>query len=309
MCQQLFRIAVMFALTFCFGIPLSAEPFPPSPASPAFFNKPESDPSLAANTRLDRKVTLDEVGTSLGNLMQKLSVADMPLTCAADYTDQKLQVRVKDRSLRSVMAALAQLTPSTWKREGKGYCLYADPKATEYENHWWQLYGLERERVLAALRAEILTEMQQKPILPDVNKPDPENTPYEMAGAMAQSQEFWYLLPEPLQEQIAGQIVDTAYYRSGKLFSTPAVEGAVTIPFQSLPLQAQTDILANADLLRMPGAAKFTNPALVAFNNIGFVVRPRIQTKKGKWYDVALPLSVHSEADRPNFICEPCRAA
>ncbi len=131
--------------------------------------------------------------------------------------------------------------------------MYADPKATEYENHWWQLYGLERERVLAALRIQILTEMQQKPYIHKDSDPNPEDMPQEMYDQIAQGQEFWNLLPEPLQELIAGQIVDTAYYRSGPLFSMRATEGAVVVPFQALPSQAQTDLLTGVEMTRMPG--------------------------------------------------------
>jgi len=299
--QRHLQTAAMLTLTSCFGFPANAEPLPPPPASPAFFNQPEADPRLAADTRLDRKITLDEIGTPLGDLLQKVSVADMPLTCAADCTETKLQVRLKDRSLRSVMAALAQFTPGTWKREGKGYCLYADPKATEYENHWWQLYGLERERVLAALRAEILKEMQQKPYRPTADDPNPENMSPQSINEMAQSQEFWYLLPEPLQEQIARQIVDTAFYRSGPLFSRRSLEGAVVVSFQALPAQAQTDLLADVELTRIKAGPGIADPILVTFNNIGFVVRPRVQTKNGHWYDVATPLSVRHNDIAPTL--------
>ncbi len=278
---------------------VSAKSSSTAPTSPTFFNKPELDPSLAADTRLDRKVTLDEIGVSLSDLLQKASVPGTSLDCAADCADQKLQVRVQNRPLRSVMAALAQLTPGTWKREGKGYCLCADPKATEYENHWWQLYGLERERVLAALRTEILTEMQQKPYHPKLGDPNPENMSSEMFDQMAQGQEFWYLLPEPLQRQIAGQIVDTAYYHAGPIFVSRPIEGAIVVPFQSIPAQAQADALASARLLL--NGNKMGSPAALSFNNIGFDVSPRIMTTDGRWYDMLAILSVHSQALAPTL--------
>ena len=248
--QQYRSLAISSILLICCsGFCVNAEPAsaPPSvsakssslaPASPAFFNKPELDPTLAADTRLDRKVTLDEIGVSLSDILQKVSVADMPLTCGAECADRKLQARLQDRSLRAVMAALAQVTPGTWKREGKGYCLYADPKATEYENNWWKLYGLERERVLAALRTEILTAMQRKPYVRKEGDPNPENMPDEMFAQMARDQEFWNLLPAPLQKQVADQIVDTAYYRADHIHVRRPIEGAVVVPFQSIPAQS-----------------------------------------------------------------------
>ena len=269
------------------------------PDSLAFFNKPEIDPSLAADTRLDRKVTLDEVGTPLGDLLQKVSLTDFSLTCGPDCADTKLQVRLKDRSLRSVMAALAQLTPGTWKREGKGYCLYTDPKATEYGNHWWQLYGMERKRILATLRAETLKEMQQKPYIYKDGDPNPENISPEMMDMAAQAQEFWYLLPEPLQKQVADQIVDTAYYRSDHIHVSRPIEGAVVVPFQSISAQAQADALASARLLL--NGNKMGNPAALSFNNIGFDVSPRIMTSDGRWYDMLAILSVHSQAIAPTL--------
>ncbi len=75
--QRHLQIAAMLTLASCFGFPANAEPLPLSPASPAFFNQPEADPLLAADTRLDRKITLDEIGTPLGDLLQKVSVADL----------------------------------------------------------------------------------------------------------------------------------------------------------------------------------------------------------------------------------------
>ena len=259
-------------------------------APPTFFNKPELDPSLAADTRLDRKITLDEIGVSLSDILQKVSAADMPLTSGAECADRKLQVRLQDRSLRSVMAALAQLTPGTWKREGKGYCLYADPKATEYENHWWQLYGLERERVLAALRTEILTAMQRKPYIYKDGDPNPENMPQEMFDRMAQDQEFWNLLPEPLQKQVADQIVDSAYYHANLSHVSRPIEGAVVVSFQSIPAQAQVDALASARQLL--NGNKMGSPAFLSFNNIGFTVAPRIRTTEGQWRDIPADLLV-----------------
>lgn len=314
MYQQRCNIAIASVLfAFCSGCcayagPASVSPSvsakSPStaPASPAFFNKPELDPSLATDTRLDRKVTLDEVGTPLGDLLQKVSLTEFPLTCGPDCADTKLQVRVKDRSLRSVMATLAQLTPGTWKREGKGYCLYTDPKGTEYENQWWQLYAQERERALAALRTEIVTEMQRKPYHPTADDPNPEDMSGEMFDQMAQGQEFWYLLPEPLQKQIADQIVDTAYYYSGQTFVSRPIEGAVVAPFQSVPVQAQADALAGASL--MLNGNKMGSPAALSFNNIGFVVAPRIMTTDGRWYDMQNSLNVHFQAIPPTLLLD-----
>ncbi len=311
MYQQHHRItAASMLLVLCFSCRSVAGPasVPPltsakspsaAPASPTFFNKPEMDPRLAADTRLDRKVTLDEIGISLSDLLQKASVPGMPLNCAADCAEAKLQVRLKDRSLRSVMAALAQITPGTWKREGKGYCLYTDPKATAYEDQWWQLYGLERERALSALRAEILAEMQRKPYHPKMGDPNPENMSSEMFDEMAQGQEFWYLLPEPLQKQIADQIVDTAYYRSGQSFVSRPIEGAVVVPFQAIPVQAQADALACARLLL--NGNKMGSPAALSFNNSGFDVSPRIMTTDGRWYDMLALLTVHSQAIAPTL--------
>lgn len=309
--QQYRSLAISSMLLICCsGSCVNAEPAsaPPSvsakssssaPASPTFFNTPETDQSLAADTRLDRKVTLDEIGVSLGGLLQKVSIPGTPLSCAADCADTKLQVRLKDRSLRSVMAALAQLTPGTWKREGKGYCLYADPKATEYENHWWQLYGLERQRVLAALRTEILTAMQRKPYIYKDGDPNSENMPPEMFDRMAQDQEFWNLLPEPLQKQVADQIVDTAYYRADNIHVRRPIEGAVVVPFQSIPAQAQADALASARQLL--NGNKMGSPAFLSFNNIGFTVAPRIRTTEGQWRDIPADLLVDTRPLTPTL--------
>lgn len=307
--QRNCSVTALMLLAFFTSSQLAAEPPLPSPPAKqptlsrpsalSFFEKPEVDPQLAVDPRLDRKVTLDGIGTPLTDVLQKVSVTGLPLDCAPDCADTKLQVRIKDRPLRALMTALAQLAPGTWKREGKGYCLYTDPKAMEYEDHWWQLYGLERERVLAVLRVEILTEMQQKPYHATSSDPNPENISPEMMDMTAQGQEFWYLLPQPLQEQIAGQIVDTAYYRSGQIFQNRPIEGAVVVPFQSLPPQAQTDILASG--ARLLNHHRMGNPVAVSFNNSGFSVQSQIATSDGRWHGTLSSLSVQSAKITPTL--------
>jgi len=120
-----------------------------------------------------------------------------------------------------------------------------------------------------------------------------------MFDQMAQGQEFWYLLPEPLQIFISDDIVDTAFYYAGPIFLSRPIEGAVVAPFQSIPVQAQADALASARLLL--NGNKMGSPAALSFNNSGFDVSPRIMTTDGRWYDMLALLTVHSQAIAPTL--------
>lgn len=280
-----------------------AKPFAAPPPSPlAFFDKPQSNPRLDADPRLDRKVTLDEIGTPLDTLLTKMSDASLPLTCETACADNKLQVRVINRPLRSVMAAIAQMTPGTWQVEIrgkiKGYRLEVDPKATDYENQWWVLYAAERERALTELRTQVLVEMQEKPQT-DFRNEDGSPLDPDARQEMIESEELWYFLPEPLQKQIADQLVDTPYYRAGNLTANHPVEGATVVPFQSLPLKVQTTALSSA--ARMLDGNKMGVPVAASFNNVGFYVVPRIRTAEGRWHSLDCFLSVDTDTITPTL--------
>lgn len=264
---------------------------PPTPTL-AFFDRPQSVSLLRSDARLDRRITLDEVGTPLAAVLDKIGNAELPLTAGSACAEQKLQVRLKDRPVRALMEALAQLLPGTWKPSGKGYRLEEDQKAVDYQARWWQLYMQERERALATLRRAILDGMRQPPFVPKPDAPDPEGFPPEMYQEQARRQLFWNLIPSDLQERIANQMVDTAYYRSGRSHSIGVIkEGGVVVPFSTLPPQARTLALESA--ARLLAGNKMGDPVAIRFNNIGLGVSASIATADGRWRDMVGPLHTY----------------
>lgn len=291
-----------FSLTFSWA--WAANPAPVSPVRAAvpgpasFFDRPATDPQLTADARLAREVTVAEDGIPLRELLERIGAPGLTLTCGTSADDQKLQVYLRQRPVRAVMEELAQVLPGAWRRSEKGYRLEKDTRAVEYRDRWWRLFEQERARELDAQRAAVLSAMRQKSDIPGPGEPNPENVSPEMYERMGASQLFWNLLPPSLQERVAGQMIDTAYYRSGPVFYGAHMEGAVVAPFSALSPQAQSLATSAASLL-LNGHSMRT-PRAVSFSNGGFVVRCHILADDGQRYDLPSSLRV--------FVPEPMPA-
>lgn len=71
-------------------------------------------PPIPNDTRLERKISLDEVGINLEELLQKVSANGLTLKADPSCANQKLQLRLKQRSLRALMQSLAEWMPGEW---------------------------------------------------------------------------------------------------------------------------------------------------------------------------------------------------
>lgn len=119
---------------------------------------------LAEDKRLDSLLTLTERNAQLDELLPRLSTKILRLEADRSCAQQKVQLRLKQRSLRTLMQALADLLPGEWipLEKEKGYVLRMKQNAILKRNEWWQLFLQERERAYASLRVGILKSMRSE---------------------------------------------------------------------------------------------------------------------------------------------------
>jgi len=211
------------------------------PHSAAQTSPQTPDDLLANDPRLRRAVTLDEAGIQLDELLQRLGDDGLSLTCDRACAEQKLQIRLKGRPLRTLMEALAQLLPGSWQplENAGGYRLEMEAKAVARRERWWKLVLGERERARAALRAAVLQALWDGP-----PRFSPEGTPILPDDPQEEAQRlrpyaFFRSLPAPLQNRIAESLLDHHSYGPGSVIGGDVDEGTVVVPLRDLPLAAQ----------------------------------------------------------------------
>jgi hypothetical protein len=200
-------------------------------------NKTDTSPqiSLPPDARLERQVSVSETGIPLEELLNRLSDKNLSLTCSRSNAPWKLHLRLKDRSLRTLMQALAELLPGEWivQPDGSGYRLDMERKATERRARWWELFLGERDKALAAQRQKVLAALRRPPVPVKIDDSGNPNLTQE-AAAVPQSRQFYNSLPADLQEHIADRMNETAWYRS-MVSVGGEEEGAMMVPLESLP--------------------------------------------------------------------------
>lgn len=265
-----------------------ASPFPPSALAPAPTPSHDestpsqaesvaSDQSLSEDAGLNRPISLEELGVPLSELLQGVSGSASEggprLTCGSSCADLKLQIRLKQRPLRALMKALAEMLPGTWHHDGKNYRLEMDSKAVGRRDRWWQLFLGERERALEAQRALVLARMRSQP---------PVSTTFDSSEIKNQSrndQKLFRDLPASLQEQIASQMDDTSFYETGLISyqGDPDTPGTVVVRLTDMPTELQQSVKEEGLRYRssVDNVADINN-AFVTFCNGGIAVQANL---------------------------------
>lgn len=240
------------------------------PASPP--SNLASTNDLSKDVRLHRIVAYNETGVPLNELLRQASDKTVALSASRSCESLKIQLRLKNRPLWTLMEALAELLPGRWETEngGEGYRLVMDDESVARRDRWWKLFLAERERALKVQRTYILEQMRAMPSLTEP-KPEPQHT-------------FFSLLPAELQERIANQMMDNAFYRA-KGLSNLLYEGAMPVRLHSLPQRAQ-ELVGNG----CPEIG-FGNPLIVFMNN-GYHIAVRAILPDGRWQALGLDLSI-----------------
>jgi hypothetical protein len=206
---------------------------------------------LPEDGRLIRPISLDQAGISLKRLLQEVSDRNLRLECSRTCADQKVQIRLKDRPLRALMEALAELLPGTWEPldNGKGYRLQMDSGAVARRDRWWNLYNRERERALAEIRQAALEQLQEEPYRRKPGDPNTENSNVELEKETAAHEDFFRSLPQSLQERIVGRMTELPFERTMLAWGSEDDETATIVSLQSLPLVAQEALRKRAAMI------------------------------------------------------------
>ena len=122
-------------------------------------------PLLSDDERLKRMISLEEKGTTMSELLKRLSTKELTLIADKSCAEQKLHIHLKNRSLQTLMTALADLLPALWhfKPEDRSYVIEMQPSAVQRRSKWWKLYLEERDKALAKMQNLVYAKFRQAP--------------------------------------------------------------------------------------------------------------------------------------------------
>jgi len=264
-------------------------------AQPAQQFTVQTQEMLASDKQLQEKVSLQETGISLAELLRRVSPKNFSLTAAQSCSNLKIQVRLRQHPLYVLMHSLAQLVPGYWitHKDGKGLELVMKREAVLSREKWWHLFESDREQAKIAQRADLLRQMRAKPRIRKPNDPNPENSDLAIEAQMSERRSFFHELPSELQEQIANMATDCPLFSTGRgSFGTGNEENALQVKLSSLPSGVQQRAKKAAAQILANGKATFdADNAWVSFTNGGFCVLANIITSDGKETGTAASLS------------------
>lgn len=262
-----------------------------------------ADP-LDSDSRLERLLTRDAAGIQMDELLKSLSSKQLALTASRNCAAQKLQIHLKQRSLRIVMQSLAELLPGSWvaRKDNSGYELIMDAKAVRQRQDWWRLFTKEREKSLEAYRAYLLQQMRANLNI----SPESNLNPEQNAQLTAAAHDLYAGLPQALQERIAGQLNNNSFYGMDRVsFSSGDMEGATVVNWNELPLSAQNTMSTfiaswvQNGLHKEPSAIDWSG-VQVCFANGGIAVQANVILPTGEWSGT--PMGRSFEYPPPNIV-------
>ena len=115
--------------------------------------------------RLQKPIHIEAFCVDMATLCKRLSDSKLVLSPDAECRDQKLQLRITDRSRLAVMKALAELLPGKWNAlpEKRGYILTYDPKSLLRRREWWDTYQAVCSETAAFSSAKLLENVRLTP--------------------------------------------------------------------------------------------------------------------------------------------------
>jgi len=221
----------------------------PASAQSTSANVPPSN-LLEKDPRLDRQVTVDETGISLKGLLRKLSDRKLTLSPEAHFAEQKVQIHLNHRPLRTLMSALAELLSGFWEpiSETKGYQFSQSATAQLRRRRWWSLFMGERDQAMAEIRAGFLQYMRGSASPTQYSSTDPATETEAIQRMRAErdtSHDLFAHLPSDLQEQLADRIDNDAYLSNSQVIGgSELIEGSLIAPMPDLPQSTQDAVAA-----------------------------------------------------------------
>ncbi len=200
----------------------------------------DADQAIRVDSRLDRPVSLDYVGISISDLTNVLGGASIKLRAADECGEQKLQLHVRNRTVREVMQSIGALLPGYWIISPSGYVLRMKQSVVFRRTDWWTLFNEQHEAAIKARSEAILKSMRSVPVKPDPAHPSVESGVQEGYLATASAAELYNRLPPDLQERIASQFNDMNLFTN--YFAGNTTEGGVVVSVGSLPSTVQSKL-------------------------------------------------------------------
>ena len=262
--RSLRAILTLPLLTFSACATLHAQAPTPPPVA-----KVAPDP-LLSDPRLERKITLEQIAITLPDLLKKLAGSDLLLIAAKNCETQKIQLRVQNRSVRSVMLALAQLLPGYWREADnkKGYTLRVSDAYERKRDKWWQLFEAEREAAFGRMKDNIVRDLLAKHKLTEEDGSPLKDK--ELNQELDAVQRFCKALPPDLVDKIAGNIDRRPYFSSGSIQFGGSRDrvGHLILPLAELSDEAKRAAIA----LTPPSRKREGKPIYLRIVNEGFSI-------------------------------------
>ena len=189
-------------------------------------------PAYDSDLRLNRAVSLNVAGITLQELCKSLSDKNVKLRAYENCANLKVQVCVKNRSVKSIMSALSEVFGSEWypNPEKNTYAIGPLSKTTIKRDRWWRLFLAEREKAMQINRqneAEVL------------KKGIEIGQTFQLESAqidqIKQDSVFYQRLPATLQDRILARnnfdffyLLEASFTSYDDEGATPAIVGDLT---------------------------------------------------------------------------------
>jgi hypothetical protein len=241
---------------------------------------------MAQDARLNRKVSLAQTGIALKDLLRQVSGSGVTLDASRQCADQKLQLRLRQRPLRSLMTSQANLLGGVWQPtdDRKGYIFSLTDATMLRRRRWWSLFQGEHDRALTTL-SELVLRGMRAPLRkteygsgaedPQVAAADIER----MRTDDVARHSFFGQLPPELQERAAHAIATDPYYGPIQADTGWPLDDAIVVALSDLPSVVQETA---RNLVRKQTNDNAAAIAYVRLRNGGLGMRATFLDARGK---------------------------
>lgn len=188
-----------YVINFCLGAWLL---FYPTRLVAGILLPPATDDGLPiADTRLDSFVSREGTGITIAQLLNNLSTRQLRLEADSNCSGLKIQLRVKNVSLRTLLHDLAVLVPANWEPlpKGTGYRLVEKGSFISYAKRWWEIYFDARKQAENTIRLALLHSVEGNSLQVESSPKAPSS---KFLFSADDARAFMEALPLPLKTRI-----------------------------------------------------------------------------------------------------------
>jgi len=244
------------------------------------------------HSTLKRQISVEATGITLRQLLQAVSTKESNLTCEQNDREVKLQVRLINRPLLSLMTALSDLLPGEWiyNEEQKTYLLRMTTNAEHKRTVWWRTYNEAKQDAIAAMSQRIYRNISHPRILKS-NDPNAERGNPELEREEQNNLILISTLPEELRRRISSNFNIIKFYSTGiQAFGAIPQDTGTAVPFSTLPTRMQENFR------HQMGKLTFDDDNIVTFTNTGAsLISYRVEkdgTRRSTGFSLSLSLPV-----------------